>query len=133
MPLHPFTYAKMLAENIDTYGAHCWLINTGWSGGKYGEGKRMSLKVTRSIIDAIHDGSLEKATYTTMPSFNFKIPTEVKGVDANILNPINTWKDKTQYNVQLKKLAGHFVKNFEKYHDGTPKEVIDNGGPTTNF
>ena len=70
LPLHPFTYAKLLVEYIEKYGAHCWLVNTGWSGGKYGEGKRMSLKVTRSIIDSIHDGTLEKVQYTTMPTFN---------------------------------------------------------------
>lgn len=69
----------------------------------------MSLKVTRSIIDAIHDGSLEKAQYTKMPSFNLQVPKEVKGVDSNILNPINTWANKSQYNEQLKKLAGQFI------------------------
>jgi len=70
LPLHPFTYAKMLAENIDKFGAHAWLINTGWSGGKFGVGKRMSLKTTRAIIDRIHDGSLEKVQFEKMNGFN---------------------------------------------------------------
>ena len=63
LPLHPFNYAKMLAERVQRHDAHCWLVNTGWSGGKYGEGKRMSLSVTRAILDKIHDGSLDKAEY----------------------------------------------------------------------
>ena len=70
LPKHPYLYAKMLAEKVEKYNAHVWLVNTGWSGGKYGLGKRMSLKVTRSILDAIHSGELEKAEYETIPGFN---------------------------------------------------------------
>ena len=70
LPLHPFTYAKMLAERVKKHDAHCWLVNTGWSGGKYGEGKRMNLSVTRAILDKIHDGTLDKAEYTVIPGFN---------------------------------------------------------------
>lgn len=70
LPKHPYLYAKMLAEKVEKYNAHVWLVNTGWSGGKYGIGKRMSLKVTRSILDAIHSGELEKAEYETIPGFN---------------------------------------------------------------
>jgi phosphoenolpyruvate carboxykinase (ATP) len=133
LPLHPYTYAKMLADMTSKHTANVWLINTGWSGGKYGVGKRMSLKVTRKIIDSIHDGELNKAQYETMPGFNLRVPKSIEGVDSKILMPINTWTDKTAYHDQLKKLAGQFIKNFEKYHDGTPKEVIEKGGPTTNF
>ena len=70
LPLHPFTYAKMLAEYVQKYNAHVWLMNTGWSGGKYGVGKRMSLKITRGILDSIHNGELDNADYQTMPVFN---------------------------------------------------------------
>lgn len=70
LSLHPFSYAKLLAERVQKHGAHVWLINTGWSGGKYGVGKRMSLKITRKIIDSIHEGELDKAEYQTMPVFN---------------------------------------------------------------
>ena len=70
LPLHPYTYAKMLAEKVDKHGARVWLLNTGWSGGKFGVGQRMSLKVTRKILDDIHDGELDKAEYETMPIFN---------------------------------------------------------------
>lgn len=73
-------------------------MNTGWSGGKYGVGKRMSLKVTRALLDAIHDGSLDNVEYETMPGFNLRVPKSAPGIDTNILMPINTWKDKYAYN-----------------------------------
>jgi phosphoenolpyruvate carboxykinase (ATP) len=94
LPLHPFKYAKLLAEFVEKYKANVWLMNTGWSGGKYGVGKRMSLKVTRSLLDAIHEGHLEEGEFQTMPGFNLAVPKNVAGVDSNILMPINTWKDK---------------------------------------
>lgn len=94
LPLHPTVYATMLAEKMKKHNSSCWLINTGWSGGKYGVGKRMSLKLTRNIIDQIHSGELEKAQYTNFPVFNVKIPTTCPGVDPVILNPRNTWTDK---------------------------------------
>jgi phosphoenolpyruvate carboxykinase (ATP) len=97
LPLHPFYYAKMLAEMVEKYKSNVWLMNTGWSGGKFGVGKRMSLKITRGLIDAIHSGELEKAEYVTMPGFNLHVPKSVSGVDSNILLPINTWADKDGY------------------------------------
>jgi len=133
LSLHPYTYAKMLAEMVEKHDAHVWLMNTGWSGGKYGVGKRMSLKISRTILDHIHDGQLEKVEYETMPGFNLQVPKTCSDLDPAILMPINTWKDKAAYNEQAKKLASQFVKNFEKYHDGTPKEVIEKGGPSLNF
>jgi phosphoenolpyruvate carboxykinase (ATP) len=105
LPLHPYTYAKMLAELVEKHKAKVWLMNTGWSGGKYGVGKRMSLKITRRLLDAIHDGELDKAEYQTMPGFNLRVPKHVEGVDDNILLPINSWSDKSQYTEQTKKLA----------------------------
>lgn len=131
--LHPFIYAKMLAEFVEKYKATVWLINTGWSGGKYGVGKRMSLKVTRRIIDAIHSEEVDhKVEYETMPIFNLQVPKSINGIDSKILMPINTWKDKDSYKEQTKKLANQFVKNFEKYMEGTPKEVKEKGGPNPN-
>jgi phosphoenolpyruvate carboxykinase (ATP) len=124
LPLHPFTYAKMLAEKVEKHHANVWLMNTGWSGGKYGVGSRMSLKITRQILDKIHEGSLEKAEFEVMPGFNLAVPKSCEGVDSSILMPVNTWKDKNAYNEQAKKLATQFIKNFEKYMDGTPKEVV---------
>ena len=133
LPLHPFQYAKMLAEMVEKYKSNVWLMNTGWSGGKYGVGKRMSLKITRGLIDAIHSGELEKTEFVTMPGFNLRVPKSVSGVDSNILLPINTWSDKDGYKTQARKLAEQFIHNMEKYKDGTPKEVIERGGPNTNF
>jgi phosphoenolpyruvate carboxykinase (ATP) len=133
LPLHPYKYAKMLAEFVEKHHANVWLMNTGWSGGKYGVGKRMSLKVSRTLLDRVHDGSLEKVEYDTMPGFNLKVPKQVPGIDNQILMPVNTWSDKNAYHDQAKKLAQQFIKNFEKYHDGTPQEVIQKGGPTGNF
>ena len=87
LPLHPFTYAKLLAEKVEKHGATVWLMNTGWSGGKFGVGERMSLKVTRGILDQIHEGTLDKAEFEVMPGFNLHVPKSVKGIDSNILMP----------------------------------------------
>jgi len=129
LPKHPYLYAKMLAEKVEKYDANVWLVNTGWSGGKYGMGKRMSLKVTRQILDNIHDGSLEKEEFEVIPGFNLNVPVKATGVDSSILNPVNTWKHKSVFMETSRKLAGQFVDNFEKYIDGTPEHVIENGGP----
>lgn len=130
LPLHPYKYASMLAEMVEKYNTNVWLMNTGWSGGKYGVGKRMSLKISRGILDEIHNGDLDKAEYEIMPIFNLRVPKSCPNIDTSILMPINTWSDKASYNELAKKLAGQFVKNFEKYADGTPKEVIQKGGPS---
>lgn len=133
LPLHPFKYASMLADLVEKHKARVWLMNTGWSGGSYGVGKRMSLKITRGILDAIHSGELDKGEFQTMSGFNLQVPKGVKGIDSNLFLPINTWADKQAYNTTLKKLAGQFIKNMEKYKDGTPQEVVQKGGPNTNF
>ncbi len=133
LPLHPYTYAKMLSEMVEKHHTNVWLMNTGWSGGKYGVGKRMSLKVSRGIIDQIHEGTLDNTEFVTMPGFNLRVPKEVEGIDSKILMPVNTWSDKNAYNEEVKKLASKFIKNFEKYAEGTPKEVIHHGGPSTSF
>lgn len=107
-----------------------WLVNTGWSGGKYGLGERMSLKITRQILDNIHNGTLEKEEYETIPGFNLSVPKKCDGIpDQAILNPVNTWKHKSIFHETQYKLAKQFIDNFEKYEDGTPESVIQNGGP----
>ena len=97
LPKHPYVYAKMLAELTEKYHSNVWLVNTGWSGGKYGVGKRMKLSVTRKILDEIHNGNMQKAEYQKIPGFNLMIPTKCDGVDSKILNPINTWSDKNEF------------------------------------
>lgn len=113
--LHPTKYAAMLAEKMQKYGATGWLVNTGWSGGRYGVGKRIRLPYTRKIIDAIHSGELLTANYKKTEVFGLEIPTEIDGVPSEILDPINTWTDKGAYKETLLKLAGLFKKNFEVF------------------
>ena len=115
--LHPTKYAAMLAEKMQKYGATGWLVNTGWSGGRYGVGSRIKLPYTRKIIDAIHSGSLLTANCIKTEVFGLEIPTEIKGVPSEILNPVNAWEDKNAYNETLMKLAGLFKKNFEVFAD----------------
>ncbi|CAK9196830.1 unnamed protein product, partial [Sphagnum jensenii] len=117
--LHPSKYAAMLADKMKRHGATAWLVNTGWSGGSYGVGKRMKLEYTRRIIDAIHDGSLLEAEYELTPIFNLAVPTKVKSVPTEVLHPENLWANKNLYNETLKKLAGLFQKNFKLYADYT--------------
>jgi phosphoenolpyruvate carboxykinase (ATP) len=115
LPLHPTVYAKLLGEKIDKHGVDVYLVNTGWTGGSYGVGKRMSIKATRACINAILDGSIENSEFEQTPIFGLSIPKELAGVDSNILNPRNTWANKSLFDATLKELAGMFVKNFKKY------------------
>ena len=129
LPLHPFTYAKQLAEKVEQHGTNVWLVNTGWTGGKYGRGTRMKLPITRAIVDAIHNGDLDNAEYEKYDVFNLDIPKNVPGVPDQLLNPENTWEDKEAYRVTVRQLAEKFQQNFVKYADETPEEVILKGGP----
>jgi len=121
----------MLAEKMSKHKATAWLINTGWSGGKYGVGKRMSLKYTRSIIDAIHSGELEKVPTKKLHVFGLEIPTSCSGVPTEILNPIDTWTNKEDYKATLLQLAKGFQENFKKYEDKASAKIKD-AGPKTN-
>ena len=120
---HPSKYAELLADKIRKHHARVWLVNTGWGGGGHGVGKRISLKNTRAIIDAIHDGSLVKVKTERDPVFGFEIVTEVPGVPSEILRPRDAWADKAAYDTTARKLAGLFVKNFETYAAGASDEV----------
>jgi len=133
LPLHPFEYAKLLAEMCDKHTAKVWLINTGWVRGGHGVGHRMSLTQTRAIIDSIHDDSLDMSNCSHMRRFNLMVPDSCFGVDPDILRPINCWPNKDDYKVAAKKLAQHFVTNFERYESGVPREVIEKGGPNLSF
>lgn len=117
LTMHPTKYGEILAKKMKEHNTHAYLVNTGWSGGAYGVGKRMDLNLTRRIIDAIFDGTLEKAEFETFPVFNFKIPKALPGVDAKVLNTRNTWADKAAYDQALQRLAGLFTKNFNKFTD----------------
>ena len=106
-------------------GAKAYLVNTGWNG----TGKRISIKDTRGIIDAILDGSILKAETKTIPYFNFEVPTVLPGVDTNILDPRNTYADPTEWDTKAKDLAGRFVKNFVKYTGNDAGKALVAAGP----
>lgn len=129
MVWHPSKYAELLAEKIEKHGSSAWLVNTGWTGGPYGIGSRIKLRYTRAIIDAIHDGSLNDVDYVTDPTFGLALPTTCPNVPDELLIPKNTWQDQLVYNRQAEKLAKLFIKNFEKYQDGSSQAIID-AGPT---
>lgn len=115
LPLNPTVYAELLGRKIDQHKVNVYLVNTGWTGGAYGTGSRMSIKNTRACINAILDGSINESEFELLPVFNLKIPKTLKGVDTEVLNPRNTWKDKESYDETKRKLASMYIKNFKKY------------------
>ena len=123
LPLHPGKYAEMLGQKLKSSRANVWLINTGWTGGPYGTGNRIKLAYTRAMITAALNGTLDRASFEKLPTFNLLMPTTCPGVPSDILNPRNTWKDKEGYDRQLDILAKLFIKNFEKYASGVPGAV----------
>ena len=125
---HPAKYAELLAEKMREHKAHAYLVNTGWSGGAYGTGQRMSLKHTRAIIDAIHDGALAQSGTEPDPVFGLEVPTACPNVPAEILIPKNTWADKKAFDKTAAKLAQLFVDNFKKY-EADSSDKIKAAGP----
>ena len=123
MPLHPMRYAHLLGEKLDTTGAQVWLINTGWTGGPYGVGQRMSIAHTRAMVNAALDGKLDDVPTTIEPFFGLAIPTQCPGVPDAVLNPRNTWPNPADYDAQAKKLAGMFAENFKQFAEQTTAEV----------
>ena len=115
LPLHPTVYADLLGKKIDEHNVNVYLVNTGWSGGSYGVGKRMSIKNTRACINGILDGSINNSEFDILPIFNLSIPKTLSGVDTEVLNPRNTWTNKDEYDATAKKLAGMYIANFKKY------------------
>jgi phosphoenolpyruvate carboxykinase (ATP) len=120
---HPSKYAELLAAKMRQHNARVWLVNTGWSGGGSGVGKRIKLAYTRAIVDAIHRGALASAKTRRDPVFGFEVVTQCPGVPAEILWPRDAWADPTAYEASAKKLAGLFIENFEKYETGVDAEV----------
>tara|TARA_Y100000590_G_scaffold44185_1_gene47034 strand:+ start:261 stop:1955 length:1695 start_codon:yes stop_codon:yes gene_type:complete len=114
---NPRKYADMLAEKMDKHNVNCWLVNTGWVGGKYGVGNRCDIHVTKKIVKYIHDGILSKCDFEAFECFNLLIPKNIEGIDSNILNPRNSWENKNEYDKSLNNLAELFVKNANKYFD----------------
>lgn len=124
MPLHPGRYAEMLGDKMRKHQVNVWMVNTGWSGGPYGIGKRMKLGYTRAMISAVLKGELEWVEYDAHPVFGMLMPASCPGVPKEILNPRSTWTDKTAYDARSMDLAREFVKNFEKYASGVNDEIL---------
>lgn len=131
MPLHPTRYAEMLSQKIHEANVSVWLVNTGWTGGPYGVGKRMSLPYTRALISAAMENKLEKVEYQTHDVFGLAMPLTCPGVPDEILNPRNTWNDTDAYDHQANELATAFLKNFEKFDDHANEEIMA-GAPRVN-
>lgn len=129
LPLQPLVYAKLLGERIARHETNVYLVNTGWSGGPYGVGKRMKLAYTRAMIHAALDDELGEEGWTTMPMFDIAIPKSCPNVPSTILNPRNTWTDKNAYDQMAKKLAGLFIDNFKKLFEGKVTDDIASAGP----
>ncbi|MCC7384267.1 MAG: phosphoenolpyruvate carboxykinase (ATP) [Deltaproteobacteria bacterium] len=123
MPLRPYDYAKLLGEKMARTGANAWLVNTGWTGGPYGEGKRMSIKHTRALLNAALSGQLRDAHFVRHPIFNVEMPTAVDGVPPEVLDPKQTWRDPSWYDEKARQVAQLFTKNFQKFGGQVPEKV----------
>jgi phosphoenolpyruvate carboxykinase (ATP) len=120
-------YADMLGERLDRHGSTVWLVNTGWTGGPYGEGHRMPIAATRALLHAALSGELAGVEYRTDPAFGFEVPAAVPGVQASLLDPRLTWADPTAYDGKAKELAQMFRANFERFED--VKLALADAGP----
>jgi phosphoenolpyruvate carboxykinase (ATP) len=123
LPRHPAEYGDLLRELIAKHNVDCWLVNTGWTGGKYGVGSRMPIKATRTLLTAALDGSLRNVEFRTDKYFGFAVPTALPGVPSEILDPVNTWKDKAEFDKTARNLVAMFQKNFAKFEDHVDAEV----------
>ncbi|HEX6589574.1 MAG TPA: phosphoenolpyruvate carboxykinase (ATP) [Longimicrobiales bacterium] len=129
LPLPPSVYAKMLGEKIDEHAPGVWLVNTGWTGGKYGVGHRMKLSYTRAMVNAAISGKLDDVKTKTDPFFGLHIPVEVPGVPADVLDPRSTWKNTAEYDEQARTLANMFRENFTKFEKDV-SDAVKKAGPT---
>jgi phosphoenolpyruvate carboxykinase (ATP) len=126
LPQNPTVYARMLGKKLDEHGSAVWLVNTGWTGGSYGEGQRMPIAATRALLRAALDGELDDVEYRTDPIFGFEVPVEVPGVDSTLLDPRSTWSDPDAYDEKARYLATRFKENFRKF--GADENIV-NAGP----
>ena len=130
---HPYYYAELLKNKMEKHGVNCWLVNTGWTGGQYGVGKRMSIQHTRRLLNAALDGELLDVEYRADPLFGFQVPVTCEGVPENVLDPANTWEDRDAYKQKYKQLAALFIENFKKFSDGCTPEVLAAGPVKKDF
>ncbi len=131
MPRHPSVYGNLLKDLIAEHGVTCWLVNTGWTGGPYGTGHRMPIKVTRALLSAALDGSLNDVEMSVDPFFGFEVPVTVDGIDDAVLNPRATWGSPEDYDQQAQKLATMFTENFAKFETYVDEDVLA-AGPSSS-
>jgi phosphoenolpyruvate carboxykinase (ATP) len=131
--LHPTVYAQKLAQKMEEHDATAYLVNTGWTGGAYGIGKRIALEDTRAIIKAILEGTIDDVDYIELPTFGLNIPKHVEGVDSTILNPRNTWRYEEAYIKQAQLLAEKFIENFENFTDTEEGKRLVSAGPKNKY
>lgn len=123
MPRHPLEYGDLFRELIDRHKVDCWLVNTGWTGGAFGTGRRMPIKVTRALLAAALDGSLNHADFRADPYFGIAVPTSVPGVEPHFLNPARAWKSQSDYTAAARKLVEMFRRNFARFEDYVGAQV----------
>ncbi|MDG1940336.1 MAG: phosphoenolpyruvate carboxykinase (ATP), partial [Paracoccaceae bacterium] len=123
MPRRPEVYGNLLKAKIAKHDAKCWLVNTGWTGGPYGEGKRMPIQATRKLLTAALTGEIFNGDFRIDENFNLKVPMSVSGVNSELLNPRATWKNSSHYDEQAKKLIAMFAANFEQYLDYVDESI----------
>ncbi len=127
MPRHPAVYARMLGEKLDRHGVPVWLVNTGWTGGPYGVGERMNIKLTRNMVRAALNGDLDGVETVTDPVFGVEVPVHVPGVPDEVLQPRGTWADAAAYDAQASRLAAMFVENFKRFEDSVEPAIVAAG------
>jgi phosphoenolpyruvate carboxykinase (ATP) len=128
LPQPPAVYAHLLGERLERHGARVWLVNTGWTGGPFGEGERMPISATRALLNAALSGGLEHVDYRTDELFGFEVPVEVRGVETSLLEPRSTWRDREAYDRKARDLARMFRDNFEQFR-GEVAEAVTAAGP----
>jgi phosphoenolpyruvate carboxykinase (ATP) len=124
---HPNTYAELLKARVLKYGVTCWLVNTGWTGGPFGVGKRISIRYTRALLNTALSGGLAKVPYYKDPIFGFEVPKACEGVPSEVLDPGNTWSNRQEYTKRYDALAARFIENFKRFQEGCPKNILEAG------
>jgi phosphoenolpyruvate carboxykinase (ATP) len=123
LPQPPSVYAQLLGDKLAQHGVTAWLVNTGWTGGPFGEGERMPIAATRALLHGALSGALDDAGYRVDPVFGFEVPTEVPGVESSLLDPRSTWRDPEAYDGKARELAQMFRANYEHFEADAPPEV----------
>ena len=132
MPRHPSVYGNLLRDLIDRHHVDCWLVNTGWTGGKFGTGRRMPIRVTRRLLAAALEGTLSRADFRRDPYFGFAVPTSVPGVEPHILYPVKTWQDKAEFSETAKRLVAMFRDNFKRF-EAHVDDAVKAAAPTSSL